>query len=233
MFAEIVPINSPHESKVEPLSFALGEKFTDNQQINLVIKDKKKHQAIFVTQSFEASSKQASRNPTDNNVIDFVTFMKIVLGANEKLSFQQISISLPEKQVNAKVICTLSENEDSLYCYCFYQKPDYPRIIACKPYKLNINTFKVQEAELIKDVVADVIMEDSSARRLIFFSRINVFRLKQSLDDSSLLCWRPWDVEVECPLIFFLKLTYGKLLPNKDLGASVQMIDLNKVNFCI
>jgi hypothetical protein len=30
MFAEIVPINSPHESKVEPLSFALGEKFTDN-----------------------------------------------------------------------------------------------------------------------------------------------------------------------------------------------------------
>ena len=86
--------------------FALDNKFTDKHQINFVAEDKQKQYAIFVTQSFEAKSSQAAPNATDNNLIDFVTLLKIVLGTDQKLSFEQMSIALPEKQVNSKVICT-------------------------------------------------------------------------------------------------------------------------------
>ena len=69
-------------------------------------------------------------------------------------------------------------------------------------------------------------MKDPTASSLIgggytITSKINVFRLKHSLDDNTLLFWRPWDVEVEWPYIFFLKLSEGKLLANKELGALV------------
>jgi hypothetical protein len=69
-------------------------------------------------------------------------------------------------------------------------------------------------------------MKDPAASSLISGSnlvttKVNVFRLKQSLDDSSLLFWRPWGMTDEWPFIFILKLEKGKLLFNKDLGASV------------
>ena len=85
-----------------------------------MVEDDKKQHAIFVTQSFEAASNQASPNATDNNLIDSVTLTKINLGADDKLSYKQMTIALPEKQVNAKIIWTLSETEDSVYCYCLY-----------------------------------------------------------------------------------------------------------------
>ena len=106
MFAKLVPIDLNLESKDKPMGFALDNKFTDKHQINFVAEDKQKQYAIFVTQSFEARSSQASPNATDNNLIDSVTLFKIVLGADHKLSFHQMTIALPEKQVNAKVICT-------------------------------------------------------------------------------------------------------------------------------
>jgi hypothetical protein len=37
-----------------------------------------------------------------------------------------------------------------------------------------------------------------------------------------MLFWRPYDLDKgEWPFIFFLKLEEGKLLPNKDFGASL------------
>ena len=54
-----------------------------------------------------------------------------------------------------------------------------------------------------------------------------------SLDEPKLLFWRPWGIcnEKEWPFIFFLKLADGKILANKDLGASVQKIDPTKFDF--
>ena len=46
-------------------SFDLKEKFTANHQINLVIEDKHKQQAIFVTQSV-----QKDANESENQLID-------------------------------------------------------------------------------------------------------------------------------------------------------------------
>ena len=65
------------------MSFALDNQFTDKHQINLVVEDKQRRHVIFVTQSFEAASNQASSNATENNLIDAVTLMKINLGADE------------------------------------------------------------------------------------------------------------------------------------------------------
>ncbi len=88
----------------------------------------------------------------------------------------------------------------------------------------------MQAGEFVQDVVQDVLLKDKAASSLLDESdlsntKINVFRFKQSLDDSMLLFWRPWAIdpfgEIEWPFIFFLKLAEGRLLANKDLGASV------------
>ena len=83
-------------------------------------------------------------------------------------------------------------------------------------------------------------MKDPAASSLISGElydndKVNVFRLKQSLNDSRLLFWRPWGIqnEKEWPIIFFLKLAEGKLIANKDLGASVLKIDLNKFDLSL
>ena len=78
------------------MSFALENNFTDNHQINLVVEDKQRQHAVFVTESLHAN-----KNYTNNSLIDTVTLTKIVLGADEKLSFKEVTIALPEKQVNA------------------------------------------------------------------------------------------------------------------------------------
>ncbi len=57
-------------------------------------------------------------------------------------------------------------------------------------------------------------MQDQSARSLIDKDslatiKLNVFRLKQSQDDPTLLFWRPFEIYNEWPFIFFLKLAEG------------------------
>ena len=68
-------------------------------------------------------------------------------------------------------------------------------------------------------------MKDPLARSVIGgddLTEINVFQLKQSLDDPTLLFWRPHGLhEGAWPYIFFLQLSEGKLLPSLNLGASV------------
>ena len=87
-----------------------------------------------------------------------------------------------------------------------------------------VDNFTLKEGELIKDVFKDVIMKDQSASSLIdedyIDYKFNVFILTKSLDDPTVIFWRPYGLE-EWPYIFFLKLMDGKLLPNNDLGASV------------
>ena len=85
----------------------------------------------------------------------------------------------------------------------------------------------LQEGELTKDVVKDVLMKDQAATSLIGADNLSaivvkVFRFTQSLDDPTLLFWRPCEIfNGEWPFIFLLKLTEGKLLPNNELGVSV------------
>jgi hypothetical protein len=85
----------------------------------------------------------------------------------------------------------------------------------------------LQAGEFVQDLVQDVLLKDKAASSLLDerdlrYTKINVFRFKQSLDDSTLLFWRPWHIAGnEWPFIFFLKLAEGRLLANKDLGASV------------
>ena len=112
MFAELVPDES---TQSKDNSFTLDEKFTNAHHIDLVLQNKHKQHAVFVTQSFRAHS-----NITDNQLIDSVTLLKLVLAADDKLIQNQVTIALPEKQVNANVICTLSANKDIIHCYCFY-----------------------------------------------------------------------------------------------------------------
>ena len=100
-------------------------------------------------------------------------------------------------------------------------------VISCSSYSLNIDSFTLQDEEFVADVVQDVLMKDKATSSLIgggnlSTTRVNVFRLKQSLDDPTVLCWRPWHIAGnEWPFIFILKLAEGKLLASKDLGASV------------
>ena len=95
MFAELVSVDDAIDSEENTLSFALDKKFTDNHHINLVVEDKQRQHAIFVTESFYGN------NEPDNYLIDSVTLMKIILGADDKLSYKQMTIVLPEQQVNA------------------------------------------------------------------------------------------------------------------------------------
>ena len=83
-------------------------------------------------------------------------------------------------------------------------------------------------------MVKDVLMKDPTAYHLIsgeddptayslivkdYLSsiKVNIFRFTQSLDDPTLLFWRPFALDdKEWEYIFFLKLTEGKLHPYKD-----------------
>ena len=80
----------------------------------MVVEDKHKQQAIFITQSC------GELNRTDNSLIDSMTVFKLVLVAGDNLIWEQVTITLAETQVNAKVFCLLSEKEDTINCYCFY-----------------------------------------------------------------------------------------------------------------
>ena len=93
---------------------------------------------------------------------------------------------------------------------------------------------------MIKDVIADVLLKDITAKNLIQSAslsliKVNVSRYTKSLDDPTLLFWRPYSLKnpEEWPLIYFLKLLEGKVIANTDLGAAIQKIDTKKVNFCI
>ena len=166
-----------------PLSFALEKEFTGNHQINLVFEDLENQQAIFVTQSSRSGS-----NPTDNSLIDSVTLLKLVAVGGGKLEQKQVTLELPEKQVNTQVFSMKSNNKDTIDFLCFYQKPDYLSVISCKPFSIIIDSCTIQEGELIDDVVKNVLIKDPTASSLIGEDdltniNLNVFRFKQSLDD--------------------------------------------------
>ena len=80
MSAELVIIDRTLQIK-DQLSFALVKKFTANHQIDLVVVDSQQQQAIFVTHSYATDN-----NTYDNSLIDSMTFLKVVLGADDKLS---------------------------------------------------------------------------------------------------------------------------------------------------
>ena len=77
MSADLVPDES---TQSKDNSFALLQEFTNAHQINLVLEDTHKQQAIFVTQSAQ------NTNRTDDSLIDSVTLLKLVLGADGKLT---------------------------------------------------------------------------------------------------------------------------------------------------
>ena len=114
MFAEIVPIDRTLQSKENTHSFDLQSQFTNYHQITLVVEDEHSQHAIFLSESYQIT------NSTANKLIDYVTLVKMVLGAHEQLSNKQLTIVLPEKRVNVKMISIVSENKDIVHLYCFY-----------------------------------------------------------------------------------------------------------------
>ena len=70
-------------------------------------------------------------------------------------------------------------------------------------------------------------MLDQTTRNVVDGSlaniEVNVLRFKQSLDDPTLLFWRPWGIKNygEWPYVFFLKLEEGRVLASSDLGAPI------------
>ena len=114
MFAELAPIDTTLEIKQTSLSIVLENKFTHNHQVNLVVEDKQKQHAIFVTQSYNFTT------ITENRPINSVSLVKIVLGSDDNLSYKQMTFALPRKQVNTKVIWTSSEKDNSIHFYCFF-----------------------------------------------------------------------------------------------------------------
>ena len=81
----------------------------------------------------------------------------------------------------------------------------------------------------MKDPTASLIIGRANLTNI----KVNVFKLTQSLDDPSLIFWKPYCIKNEWPFIFFLKLSEGKLFPNEDLVASVKKIIFNKAIFWI
>ena len=85
----------------------------------------------------------------------------------------------------------------------------------------------MEEGEFIKDVITDILLKNPKASNLIKRAslaqiKVNVFRYTQSLDDSTLLFWRPFSINHgEWPYIYFLKLKEGKLTANTDLGSPI------------
>ena len=77
MSADLVP---DENTQSKDNSFALLQEFTNAHQIDLVLEDTHKQQAIFATQS------NGTTNETDNELIDSVTLLKLVLGADGKLT---------------------------------------------------------------------------------------------------------------------------------------------------
>ena len=97
---------------------------------------------------------------------------------------------------------------------------------------------------MIENVIKDVLMKNEEAKKICEDTidapkvTVKVFRLRQSLDDPTLLFWRPNDIRKtekgqEWPFIFFMKLDEGKLLTNSALGTPIQKIDLSKVRVAI
>ena len=92
---------------------------------------------------------------------------------------------------------------------------------------------------MIKDVINDILMINQAAKKEIGETSIddlevNVFRFRQSLDDPTLIFWRPWEIAKEWPYIFFLKINEGKLTINEDFGPTpIQKIDKTKLGIAI
>ena len=82
MSAELVPFDRTLQSKEKLFSFDLVEEFTNNHKIFLVVEDKQKQRAIFVTQS----AHDGDSNYSDNELIDSVAVLKLDLVGVDKLT---------------------------------------------------------------------------------------------------------------------------------------------------
>ena len=87
-------------------------------------------------------------------------------------------------------------------------------------------------------MIVDVLLRNPTVKNIIqsagfIQTKVNVFRYQQSLDDSTLIFWRPFYSQKEWSFIYFLKLVEGKVIANLDLGAAIERIDIAKVNHCI
>ena len=106
MKAEVVLIESTRKNDALPLTIALENRIPGMFKVLYEEKDNKR--AVFITSGCFTGSK--------------VTLLRIGLGPKEQLYQQQATITMtqPEKEVKANVICTYSEKEDSIYLDCFY-----------------------------------------------------------------------------------------------------------------
>ena len=75
-----------------------------------------KRHAYFCTESLH------DENEDEDSFIDHVHFLKIAVDTAGKPNVEQACLPLPEEQVNTKVICTVSNEEEAIHCFCFYQK---------------------------------------------------------------------------------------------------------------
>jgi hypothetical protein len=86
-----------------------------------------------------------------------VLLLKVVVEANGTLSAKQLTIELPEKQVNTKVFFTPSSQEECLNCYCLYQRQNSPAVISCKSFKIFTEKFELKEVGMITDIIEYVL----------------------------------------------------------------------------
>ena len=84
-------------------------------------------------------------------------------------------------------------------------------------------------------MIADVLLKNPKAsyfikRASLAQIKVNVFRYTQSLDDSTLIFWRPRIIRNgEWPYIYFLQLEEGRVIANTDIESPIQKIDKTKV----
>ncbi len=81
MVAELVPLDRNQVYQENKLIFKLQRTFTNNHQISLLFADAQKQIAYFCTQSYCNRYK-----PNDDNMIDYVHFLKVAVDFTGKLS---------------------------------------------------------------------------------------------------------------------------------------------------
>ena len=91
--------------------------------------------------------------------------MKVTINQDGNLAVEQLTIELPQKQVNASVFWTHSVNDNSLYCYCLYQQSKAVNV--CCTFKLQPDSFEVNQVETINDVVDHLLDQDQESKLLV------------------------------------------------------------------
>ena len=134
MVAELVAIDWTQPCPENKLEFDLPRPFTNDHQLKLIFVDKMKRHAYFCTESATNSM-----NMDEPFFMDYVHFIKIAVDTAGKLNVEQDCLPLPEEQVATKVICTVSNEEEAIHCFCFYQKQLEKH--SCQSFKVLTNNF--------------------------------------------------------------------------------------------